>query len=582
MLVRKLLILALLLALGTTTIQAKDDYKTSKEYLALRDALHRGFNSSDSAQFYPALKNLEDYLLKQDDLHEYYTQRCNEIIFLMNSQKIYEAYILARKLSLELREKGLDKEMYMAYNMLGHINRYCGNKETAKENFRHVIKLMEQADYYESMPPIYMNIVNVELGDDPEEADRLLERAKEIAQKYSPERVFDIETRRTLSYFNRGDIEKFLEGYKEYEKGVKEGKTSVDGATMETYYLATIGKTEEAIARAKEMGERGNDAVTMIYERAGKWKEAYESLRKGTTANDSINNVILINSMQGIRDQLTAYDAEKETARNKLIFLTVILILLVMLVVALAYIVNSRRRYIKELKKAYNHAMESDRMKTAFIQNVSHEVRTPLNIISGFAQVLSNPELASGIEDRQQMSQMMQKNARIITSLIDEMLELSNSEKKTGAIKDDEVEVNDTLCDMLQEYEGLQSKDTVLKFESSLSEDFKIMTNKLMLRRIVGSLIDNAIKNTPTGLVTLKVSANNQELKMIVEDTGKGIPAEEAEHIFERFTKLDSFKEGLGLGLTLCRSMTERLGGTVKLDTTYKIQGARFIVVLPL
>lgn len=582
MLVRKLLILALLLALGTTTIQAKDDYKTSKEYLALRDALHRGFNSSDSAQFYPALKNLEDYLLKQDDLHEYYTQRCNEIIFLMNSQKIYEAYILARKLSLELREKGLDKEMYMAYNMLGHINRYCGNKETAKENFRHVIKLMEQAGYYESMPPIYMNIVNVELGDDPEEADRLLERAKEIAQKYSPERVFDIETRRTLSYFNRGDIEKFLEGYKEYEKGVKEGKTSVHGATMETYYLATIGKTEEAIARAKEMGERGNDAVTMIYERAGKWKEAYESLRKGTTANDSINNVILINSMQGIRDQLTAYDAEKETARNKLIFLTAILILLVMLVVALAYIVNSRRRYIKELKKAYDHAMESDRMKTAFIQNVSHEVRTPLNIISGFAQVLSNPELASGIEDRQQMSQMMQKNARIITSLIDEMLELSNSEKKTGAIKDDEVEVNDTLCDMLQEYEGLQSKDTVLKFESSLSEDFKIMTNKLMLRRIVGSLIDNAIKNTATGLVTLKVSANNQELKMIVEDTGKGIPAEEAEHIFERFTKLDSFKEGLGLGLTLCRSMTERLGGTVKLDTTYKIQGARFIVVLPL
>ena len=138
---------------------------------------------------------------------------------------------------MELREKKLDKEMYMAYNMLGHLNRYCGNKDAARRNFRYVISEMEKYGFYESMPPIYMNLVNVEFGDNPEEAQRLLKKAKEIAEKYAPERLFDLETRETLSFFNSGDIEKFLEGYKAYRKGVEEGKSSVHGRTVEVYYL---------------------------------------------------------------------------------------------------------------------------------------------------------------------------------------------------------------------------------------------------------------------------------------------------------------------------------------------------------
>jgi signal transduction histidine kinase len=490
--------------------------------------------------------------------------------------------MLGRQLSIELREKGLDNEMYMAYNMLGHINRYCGNKESAKRNFRTVIDMMEKGGYYESMPPIYMNLVNVEMEENPEYARELLEKALEISKKYSPERVFDIETRKTLTYFNSGDIEKFLEGYEAYRKGVEEGLSSVHGRSIEVYYLACTGKIDEAIALAKkELGEDSYSAITMIYETAGQWKEAYESLRKETAEKDSANNVVLINSMAGVREQLTLHDVERKAAHNRTIVFSIGILLLGLLVAALSYIILSRRRHMKQLKKAYDHALESDRMKTAFIKNVSHEVRTPLNIISGFAQVISNPDLASGIEDRQKIADMMQKNARIITSLIDEMLELSNSETAKDVVKEDQVELNKVLRDLLQENKNLASKETVLRFESSLNEDYVITTNKMMLKRIVSSLVDNAIKNTSKGAVTLKVAADKDNLTLMVEDTGKGIPANEAEHIFERFFKIDSFKEGLGLGLPLCRSMTERLGGTVRLDTEYKT-GARFIVTLPL
>ena len=582
--IRHLILLAIIAFFGTSSVKAITDYKNDKRYLELREAMHHAFNDADSARFYPAVKALENYLLEQGDLHAYYTQRCNEIIFLMNKQKIFEAYTLGRQLSVELREKSLDSEMYMAYNILGLLNRYCGNKAAAKRIFYQSIDMAEKAGYYENIPPIYMDLVNVEIDDDHEEAMRLLDKAKEIAEQYAPNRVFDIETRKCLSYFNSGDMEMFKKGYDAYRKGVEEGKSSVHGRTMEVYHLASLGDTDEAIALAKEeLGDEGGETITMILERAGRWQEAFLSLKEATATNDSVNNVVLMNSMRSVRDQLRLEEMEKETVRNRLIGMGVGLLLLALLVAALTYIVFNRRKHLKELRVAYDHALESDRMKTAFIQNVSHEVRTPLNIISGFAQIISDPEMAESSEERRHMSKMMQMNCHKITSLIDEMLELSLSEASEEAVKEDQVEVNDMLRDLMQENQSFANQDTQMKFETTLSDDFILTTNEVMLKRAIITLIDNAIKNTEQGTITLKASAlGTTQLILAVEDDGPGIPDDEAEHIFERFVKLDAFKEGLGLGLPLCRTLMKRLGGTVLLDKTFKGPGARFVISLPI
>ena len=582
--IRHLILLAIIAFLGTGSVKADVPYKNDPKYIELRDAMHHAFNDADSVHFYPAVKKLEDYLLQQNDLHAYYTQRCNEIIFLMNKQKIFEAYTLGRKLSTELREKKIDKEMYMAYNILGHINRYCGNKAAARRIFRKVIDMIEEAGYYENMPPIYMNLVNVEIEDDPEEAMRLLDKALEIAKEYSPDRVFDIETRKYLTYYTNGDIKKFHECYELYRQGVAEGKSSVHGRSMEVYYLASLGKIDEAIALAKEeLGDEAKDAITEILAKNGRWEEAYKALKEATSTSDSVNNVVLINSMRSISDQLRLEEMEKQTARNRLIGMGVGLLLLILLVAALSYIVFNRRKHLKELKVAYDHALESDRLKTAFIQNVSHEVRTPLNIISGFSQIIAMPELTSNSEERQHMALMMQKNCHQITSLIDEMLELSFSESTEDAVKEDVVEINDMLRDLLQENQPLVNPDTKLEFSTTINDDFTLTTNQVMLRRALSTLIDNAIKNTTEGTITMKASAlGTTQLIIAVEDNGPGIPDDEAEHIFERFVKLDSFKEGLGLGLPLCRTLIRRLGGTVLLDRTFKGPGARFVISLPI
>ena len=558
-----LLTLSILLFSNNTVLAQAVDYSNDKTYKELYNAMHRAFNDGDSTKFFPAIQALQKYLYDKDDLHGYYTQRCNEIVFQMNQQRIYEAYKLARELSKELREKKINKEMYMAMNMLGHINRYCGNKEEAKENWHEVLRLMEEHGYYSSMPSIYMNIVNVALDDSPEEADSLLEVARQISLKH--------------------DYDKFMEGYEEYKKGVAEGKSSVHGRSIEVYHEALLGHTDEAIKLAREeLGDEGLDAVTIIYEKAGRWEEAFHALKKQHLASDSIDNVVLTNSMMGIRDEMMIYEAERDAARSRFYMMAAVIILLALLVVALFHITQTRRRHLKELKKAYNQALESDKMKTAFIQNISHEVRTPLNIISGFSQVIANPELDTNIEERREIARMTQKNARLITSLIDEMLLVSLNESSEEAKKENLVEINTLMRGVMKEAEGNISTKTTIQYDTTLADNFTILSNEYMLKIIINALVDNAVKNTPEGAIVLKASKpSDNELALTVEDTGCGIPANEAEHIFERFVKLDTFKEGIGLGLPLCRMLIEKLGGGVRLDTAYT-KGARFIVTLPI
>lgn len=577
--IKTVIITLLAIGLNTAIIHARDKNEDDPKYLELRDSLLRSFNNDDSLRFFVALNNIENYLLEKGDLHGYYTQRCNEIIFLMNRQEIFEAYKLARVLIAELQEKKLDSEMYMAINMMGHINRICGNKETAKRNFREVIERMEKHGYYESMPPIYMNIVNVEMNDSPEEALEMLEKAREIAEKYAPERVFDIDTRKTVTYFNSGKMDLFNEGYEAYRRGVEEGKSSVHGRLVEAYHEAAIGNTEKAVEMARQLGDDGAEAVTIIYERSGQWAKAFAALREMMAANDSINNVVLSNSMQGVQDDMALYEKEREIAKARLITLSIIICLLGLLVAALFYIVNARRRYTTQLKDAYEHALESDRMKRAFIKNVSHQIRTPLNIISGFTQLMTNPDVQPDIEQRNKHARMIVKNTQLITSLVDEIIELSENESTTSIDKNDVVQVCSLLHTLQEENrEGLSEKIEI-KVDCKVDENFAFRSNAKVLKRVLNILIENAKKYTIAGTITLAAQLDERQLMLSVTDTGIGISETDAERIFESFVKLDDFKEGLGLGLSLCRVLVKHLGGHVSLDTTYR-QGARFVISL--
>jgi signal transduction histidine kinase len=387
-----------------------------------------------------------------------------------------------------------------------------------------------------------------------------------------------------MLYYSLGDMDKFNEGYQAYKEGIKKGFSSVHGRELEVYYTAEQGRIDEAVNMAMRdlAPTEGYEAIIKIYERAGHWQKAYEYLQLENKASDSINTIILSNSMQGIQSEMKVHEADRKASRYFIFGLLATVILLALLLMAMTYIYNSRRRHMKQLERAYQHALESDKMKAAFIQNISHEIRTPLNIINGYAQVLSSSDYDLSASERKDISQTVMNNTNVITSLVNETLELSSMETGVIAEKKDKVQLHRLIGDEMHKLQGLANNKLQMNYHSSLAPDYELMTSEVLLRRIINTLIDNAIKNTPQGSITVSTSVADDILTISVEDTGTGVPEGEEEHIFERFVKLDDFKKGLGLGLPLCRALCRRLEGNVVLDKSYPGPGARFVVTLPL
>ena len=235
----------------------------------------------------------------------------------------------------------------------------------------------------------------------------------------------------------------------------------------------------------------------------------------------------------------------------------------------------------QELQKANEKAEALSKMKTNFIQQISHEIRTPLNILSGFTQIITSSDMTLSQETRKDINDRINENTDRIVKLVNKMLELSDANTQTEIPCDDDVSIAQIATQAIEnaQVENLPN----IAFEAIMGEEHEktfIHTNMDAAARALRLLLDNAKKFTKKGKISLFVDYQKTTVNFVVEDTGIGVPTEEAEHIFEEFVQLDTFYDGTGIGLTVARSIARRLGGDIWLDTSYS-QGARFVYSLP-
>ncbi|MBQ5548147.1 MAG: transporter substrate-binding domain-containing protein [Prevotella sp.] len=268
--------------------------------------------------------------------------------------------------------------------------------------------------------------------------------------------------------------------------------------------------------------------------------------------------------------------------------------LLLVAIVFVFLIVFSINRYLlsRRLLVANAKAEESTRMKTNFIKQISHEIRTPLNIVSGFTQVLTSPTTQLSEKEKEEISQQMIEGTERITGLVNKMLELSDMSSQTVLEKKNEVSAQDIARQAVQASGIEQAPHVAFSLQLGQGTDTRFKTHRRSAVRILELLLDNAMKFTHQAesyhamleegkreRVTLTVSYEDSHACFVVEDTGIGIPAKEAERIFDEFVQLDDYYDGTGIGLTVARSLARRLGGDVLLDTSYT-DGARFVMTL--
>lgn len=240
---------------------------------------------------------------------------------------------------------------------------------------------------------------------------------------------------------------------------------------------------------------------------------------------------------------------------------------------------------LQSLREANERAQESLAMKSNFIKQISHEIRTPLNILSGFTQVVTTPGLELSDEEKQQINQGIVENTDRITGLVNKMLDLSDASSQTVIHRTDHTTVVE-LTGITINKSGI-AETPGLNFELEMTAEVGgtvLLTNVKSASRALTLLLDNARKfsaNSSDKQIRLRVTTTAENIVFAVEDRGIGVPASEAEHIFEEFVQLDEYYDGTGIGLTIARSQARRMGGNIVLDTTYA-PGARFILTLPL
>lgn len=322
------------------------------------------------------------------------------------------------------------------------------------------------------------------------------------------------------------------------------------------------------------------------------YKAAYERMEEYNVLREKMINdeSKRLRAEMDARYDLNHLELEKERliSRNRQIaFLAISIVLLL----SVAWGINQRLHLNKlkriqkklvesneEVLRQSEKAQESEKMKTAFVNSMCHEIRTPLNAINGFSNLLLDDTIDA--ECKEEFPELIQKNTDLLTRLLTDLLEVSTLSSSVDELPMEQADLY-SIC--MQEMDRLKSLDEKKDIQYCLEIDegiCNISTNVPYLSQTLAHLLNNANKFTEEGRIVLSCHKEGEQMVIKVTDTGMGIPLEKQEWVFDRFTKLDEFKPGAGLGLYICRLIVSRLGGTIHIDREYT-EGTSFVLTFP-
>nr|MDA3818509.1 HAMP domain-containing sensor histidine kinase [Prolixibacteraceae bacterium] len=235
----------------------------------------------------------------------------------------------------------------------------------------------------------------------------------------------------------------------------------------------------------------------------------------------------------------------------------------------------------QELIKAKEKAEESDRMKSSYLGNMSHKIRTPLNTIVGFANLLTEEELDT--EQKNNFINIIRSDTEQVLHLIDDMINLAKIDANQLEVDNKKQHIN-KIMNSVADYYLTSEKTNELKFSvNNMLPDGKdiINTDASQLEQAISNLLNNAFKFTKEGEVELGYFVNPADNKLIiyVKDTGTGIPDNQKDKIFNRFHQVDPMSKGTGLGLTITESIVKMLGGRITFESEEN-KGSKFFIEL--
>ncbi len=593
MTLRRILLTTIITLLPILATSAEE--KVDSVFESLYNQFFNLYSDKDKEkEFHEVSNKFQEYLLSQGKTFAYYKIRFNEVLYATEHNQTYQAIKKANLMMDDMKNDGI-KKYDLVYSALGNIFESRGNVRMARHYYMEALDYAQKEDTAE-VSGIYPKMASLLMLIEPDEAMKWNEKFKAGTDGYPPYYKVYL-TIRGIIHFTMNDKQAFLNDYKEFEDFFTKHPDLDDYGKypMEIIKLAYDGKYQEALNRLKQTTtdlteiDRYNMAI-IIYQLMGEKGEAIRVANQRAYVRDSLNSDMLFDNLNEINVEMNVAKMKQEAAETHIRYFTILSGLLLLVILILIFWIIARRKARKQLikkneqlKEALSMAEEANKMKASFIRNITHEIRTPLNAINGFTQLLNNPNFELNEEEKATMTSTIKKNVDNITQIVDEILQVADKESKSVYAKNDIVNCCQFIHEMIEKYQSEASFGVTLDCSSNIGKNFTIKTNETALRRIVCHLLDNAVKFTEKGNihVNCELAAEQNAIRISVTDTGIGIPEDKQEQIFERFYKVDSFSQGIGLGLSVSRMIAQKLGGNLVLDSSYK-EGSRFVVTIPI
>ena len=550
----------------------------------------------EPAEFYSYASDYEQVLHRKGYMMLYYKLLNNEGFFALRHHMVFKAMQIAERLNNELHRDGASNYYYLATGLMGDIYYSVHNRNKAEEFFMQALDEVDDTDPKFSMRT-YQSLAEMLSIKEAGKALAWMDKSIALAKETDNVEYLSLSLAMTAYiHFLKGDAQSFHNFYNQYQdlrNQNREGFSHRYDNILEIARLSFDGLYGEAIEKLHNGGTIYVDSSLVairIFTMERDIEKVVGAVKRRHLEMDSIYSLAQDANFDQLATERALMMTRDEALINKRLAKKLTYWLIGLTAAYIFVYVMGRRRLVRkiwarnrQLKDALSKAEESDRMKTAFIRSMSHEIRTPLNAVSGFSQVLCNPNFVLSDEEKQDMENRISSNVNQITNIIIEMLELSKSESE-DSVSDSEkkdVQCNELGRSILEEFKGKNNTGVELRFSSDVSDAFTIHTNDYRLNVALRHLIDNALKFTDIGHVELSIAKSKDCIQFCVTDTGVGIKEEDRERIFETFSKVDDFKKGIGLGLPICRRLIRSLGGEVELDPAYST-GCRFVISLPL
>lgn len=355
--------------------------------------------------------------------------------------------------------------------------------------------------------------------------------------------------------FNKNNKELYDSIYNELMVLKQSDGISTIEPVVEVNHEILNGNYEEALRLCKDLSpEKRAERMAVIYHRMGDNDKAYDYMAQFKKINDSI---VLVSHGNVVASCYVQMNNERMKLEQKML-----------------------EDENAKLEKARKKAEKAFDMKNEFINNITNELRAPLNPIEGFSDILGTKDYELQPGEREELSNMIKDSSKTISKLIDEMAELSLYETKKTLPLNYTISPNHLCRHMVDSLRPLCKEGVRMYFETELPDNYQVMTNMEALEALLKHLIENAIQYTDHGIITVACTEYENKVRVSVTDTGKGISPERREHIFETFREMGENQKLQGLGLSICKAIVKLLSGEIWLDENYT-EGSRFIFELP-